>query len=91
MIGKSENPHCFRNVKQKPIKYTHNQKAWMTSVLFEEWLHNLDTHFTKQKRTILLFLDNCTAHNKVPDFKSIKVIFSTEHDFCGAANGHEGD
>lgn len=75
MIGKSANPHCFRNVKQKPIKYNNNKKSWMTGLLFEDWLLELDKHFTKQKRTILLFIDNCSAHNNIPALKNVKVLF----------------
>ena len=30
MIGKSENPRCFKKVKTKPIEYKANKKTWMT-------------------------------------------------------------
>lgn len=75
LIGKSARPHCFRHVKTTPIQYKSNKKAWMTSVLFEEWLLNLDSIFQKKNRKILLFIDNCPAHSKIPNLKSIKVIF----------------
>lgn len=75
LIGKSARPHCFRNCKSKPVEYRNNKKAWMTGVLFEEWLLNVDHHFRKKRRTILLFIDNCSAHNRVPNLKNIKVIF----------------
>ena len=32
LIGKSANPRCFKNVKNNPIEYLANKKAWMTSV-----------------------------------------------------------
>lgn len=74
MIGKSANPFCFRHTKTKPIEYRNNKKAWMTAEIFERWLIDLDRYYAKNGRTILLFLDNCTAH-KVPNLKNIKVVF----------------
>lgn len=75
LIGKSPRPHCFRHCKTKPIEYKSNQKAWMTGVLFQEWLQKLDQYFIKRKRTILLFIDNCTAHNNTLNLRNIKLIF----------------
>lgn len=62
MIGKAANPRCFKNVKTKPVPYESSAKAWMTSALFEKWLLQLDKKIGKQKRTIILLIDNCTAH-----------------------------
>ena len=31
VIGKSKNPHCFKNVKQLPITYANNGNSWMMS------------------------------------------------------------
>ena len=47
----------------------------MTGVLFQEWLQKLDQYFIKRKRTILLFIDNCTAHNNTLNLRNIKLIF----------------
>ena len=35
MIGKSANSHCFKNVKTKPVENESNNKAWMTSEIFQ--------------------------------------------------------
>lgn len=75
MIGKSANPRCFKNVKTKPVTYESNKKAWMTSEMFERWLLKLDKTFHKQNRTIILFIDNCTAHNTIPVMNNVKVVF----------------
>lgn len=75
MIGKSANPRCFKNIKNKPVKYTSNNKAWMTSDIFEKWLLDLDKKMYKENRTIVLFIDNCTAHKSIPLMSNIKVIF----------------
>lgn len=75
VIGKSANPRCFKNVKSLPVEYLSNSKAWMTGDIFEKWLLNLDKRMLRQKRKILLFVDNCTAHARIPKLKSVKVIF----------------
>lgn len=75
MIGRSANPRCFKNIKKKPINYMSNAKAWMTSLIFEKWLLELDCKMRKENREILLFIDNCTAHNNIPQMSNVKVIF----------------
>lgn len=75
MIGKSAKPRCFKSVKSLPVIYEANRKAWMTAALFEKWLLNLDKKFGREKRKILLFIDNCTAHNNLPSLKWIKVEY----------------
>ena len=86
MIGKSANPRCFKNVKSKPVEYRANKKAWMTADIFEDWLLKLDKTYHKQNRKILLFIDNCTAHNSIPLMDNVKVIFFSNHDFSCAAD-----
>ncbi|UYV62923.1 hypothetical protein LAZ67_2002512 [Cordylochernes scorpioides] len=75
MIGKAADPRCFKNVKTKPADYANSARAWMTSYLFEKWLLNLDKKFTKEKRKVILFIDNCTAHNSIPPMENVEVIF----------------
>ncbi|XP_022160173.1 tigger transposable element-derived protein 6-like [Myzus persicae] len=41
-IGKSKNPRCFKSVKCLPVDYYANINAWMTSVIFNEWLIKWD-------------------------------------------------
>jgi hypothetical protein len=47
VIGKSKNPRCFKNVKSLPTEYVANKKAWMTSEIFTNWLHQIDKKMTK--------------------------------------------
>ena len=49
IIGKSKNPRAFRNMTV-PVDYHANKKAWMTSILFENWLRNLDKRMGREKR-----------------------------------------
>lgn len=76
VIGKSKNPRCFRGVKFLPVDYESNGKAWMTSLLFERWLHKLDQRFNAENRKVLMILDNCTAHSIcVENLRAIKLCF----------------
>ena len=61
-IGKPKNPRCFKGVKRVPCRYRTQQKSWMSSELFEEWVKELDRIFGSKKRKITLIIDNCPAH-----------------------------
>lgn len=76
VIGKSKNPVCFKK-RGRPtrVMYLNNQKAWMTQVLFTQWLSKFDDEMTKEGRKILLIIDNCTAHSVNPTLKSIELLF----------------
>lgn len=77
VIGKSKKPRCFKSVKTLPVIYKANKKAWMTSLIFEEYLQLLDESFLKQNRRVLIFVDNCPSHPKsvISNLKAIKLVF----------------
>jgi hypothetical protein len=62
VIGKNAKPRCFKNVKLENLGviYRYNKKAWMTAILFQEWLHYFDQQM--QGRQVLLLLDNAPSH-----------------------------
>lgn len=76
VIGKAENPRCFKNVRKEnfPIVWKSNKKAWMTTRIMEEWLIQLDRKMMIQKRKILLFLDNATCHPNIK-LSNIELVF----------------
>ena len=63
-IGKSKQPRAFRrkSSKQLGILYHSNQSAWMTALIFQDWLKKLDAKMSRAKRNILLLLDNAPSH-----------------------------
>ncbi|XP_062609218.1 tigger transposable element-derived protein 4-like [Saccostrea cucullata] len=67
LIGKSRQPRCFSKIKPEslPVIYKFNSKAWMNSYVMEEWLKQLDSSMRRQKRKILLFLDNAPSHPNI--------------------------
>lgn len=67
VIGKALKPRCFKNFNQELyVHYFANRKAWMTSLIFEKWILDLDRRMRMEKRNILLILDNASSHT-VPD------------------------
>ncbi|GFT75932.1 tigger transposable element-derived protein 6 [Trichonephila clavipes] len=73
VIAKSTKPRCFKGINSFPTKYRSNKKAWMTTELFNEWLVSLNSDMKREKRHILLFLDNCTVHNNVLPLSNVKL------------------
>lgn len=76
VIGKSQKPRCFNRVDPSalPVVYKFNKKAWMTSHIMEEWLKLVNRKMVRQKRKILLFLDNAPSHLKI-NLSNIKLQF----------------
>ena len=76
-IGKFAKPRCFNGVPKHriPTEYTHQRRAWMDSILFSSWLAKIDNKMTREGRRIALVVDNCRAHKKTPNLKSIKLIY----------------
>ena len=75
VIGKSKKPRCFKNVKQLPCRYRAHKKSWMTRILFEEWVKNLDSSSRAQSRKVALLIDNCPAHREIKNLTNINLIF----------------
>ena len=75
VIGKFQNPRCFKNVKSLPCRYRSQRKSWMDSTLFEEWVRELDEKFFKENRKIALMIDNCPAHPTIGNLSNARLIF----------------
>jgi hypothetical protein len=68
IIGKAKKPRAFcgKSGEQLGFYYRNNAKAWMTGVLYGEWIKKWDDDLRREGRKILLLQDNCTGHI-VPD------------------------
>ena len=75
VIGKSNRQRYFKIIKKLPCRYRGQKKSWMDSMLFEEWVRELDNQFEKENRTISLIIDNCTAHPEIGGLKAIDLFF----------------
>jgi hypothetical protein len=49
VIGKSQTPRCFKNVKKLPVEYAANKKAWMTSDIFQQYISKRNTELRQKK------------------------------------------
>lgn len=67
-IGK---PRCFINIKNLPVLYHANSKAWMINKIFSEFLNDFDKSVGKQKRKVVLSIDNCSVHP--PNISSLEI------------------
>lgn len=47
----------------------------MVSVLFEEWVRELNRKFLGEGRKVALIVDNCPAHPHVEGLKAIQLVF----------------
>lgn len=78
VIGHAAYPRAFKQnnvlVDKLPVEWTYNHKAWMTSSIFTNWVNKLNKKMVKQKRSILLFVDNAPSHSIV-SLSNIRLMF----------------
>lgn len=84
LIHTSAHPRSMKNIDMSklPVLYRHNQKAWMTTTIFEDWFYNLFVPSVEQYMReenlsfkVLLLLNNATSHSKQLSHPNIKIIF----------------
>ena len=75
VIGKLRKSRCFKNIKKLPCLYRDQNKSWMDSTLFKEWVRELDNQLEKENQKVALIIDNCTAHPEIRRFKAIDFFF----------------
>lgn len=76
IVGRYKKPRCFKRVdiSKIGIDYEANRRSWMTSGNFERWLRGVNNRMFKERRKILLFLDNCPAHPPM-ELSNMKLVF----------------
>lgn len=62
VIGRSDRPRCFRGSKSVPVKYMSHPKAWMTPLVFCNWLCDFNAHMAEENRLVCLLVSRCAAH-----------------------------
>ena len=77
VIGKAKNPRCFKNIKKLPCRYWSQRKSWMDSVLFEEWVRDINKKSQAEGRKVALIIDNCLAHPIIENLSHAKLVFFT--------------
>ncbi|XP_078392928.1 nucleoside diphosphate kinase 6 isoform X1 [Cetorhinus maximus] len=80
VIGKSQNPRCFRGVHHLPVIYRASKTAWMTGDIFCEWVRQWDRRL--MGRQVVLFLDNFSGHPCVSGLRNIRLVFPPVNTAC---------
>ena len=64
IIGHAQRPRAFnrKSGEQLGFYYRSNAKAWMTGLIFREWLQKMDQQMQDANRKVLLLLDNAPSH-----------------------------
>ena len=77
VIGKSANPRCLKNVKRDSlgVTYVANKKGWMTTAIFTDWVRAINADMKRQKRNIILFLDNASSHGQGLNLSNVTLSF----------------
>jgi hypothetical protein len=65
-LGRAEKPRCFKRKSGEDFgfQYKANKKAWMTGVVFREWLRGFDRDMRSEGWHVLLLLDNASSHSQ---------------------------
>lgn len=75
VIEKSKQQRYFKkkNVRSRDI----HKNIWMLSTVYDSWIFGLDKQFFKDKRKVLLFVDNCPAHltTFLHELKAMRVVY----------------
>ena len=76
-IGFLRKPCCFKShtAASMGIYYRNNKTAWMTRLLFEEWIKGMDLEMHQQNRNVCLTMDNFSTHKIAYQPMNIKIIF----------------
>ena len=75
VIGEAKNPRCFKNIKKLPCRYRSQRKSCMDSVLFEEWVRDVNKNFQAEGRKVVLIIDNCLTHSIIENLSHVKLFF----------------
>lgn len=81
-VGKAARPSSFKGKsgQEHGFDYWHNNKAWVTSGIFFDWLDRFDSFIgsTAVGRKVLLLVDSCNAHGTtetLPKLCHVRVLY----------------
>ncbi|KAA6396629.1 MAG: putative Tigger transposable element-derived protein 6, partial [Streblomastix strix] len=76
LIGPVKQPHCFRGHMIKTFTYNNQRNAWINSLIFNSYLHQLDADFRMNKKFVAIICDNCSAHATYNEqFTNISIYY----------------
>ena len=76
IIGKFKKPRCFKGIHELPVEYHSQSNGWMSSSIFYQILKDLNFRFCREKRKVLILLDQCPSHPKsIDNLDNIELLF----------------
>lgn len=77
VIGAASKPHSFQNIcdDDLPVTWRADKRSWMTCEWFVEWLKKVNQAMARNKRSILMFIDDSPVHPKLQHFSNITLRF----------------
>ena len=85
VIGKSKQPHCFKNVHWLPVSYKLQRNSWVTAEIFADWYINqfipsVKKHQQREGKTgkVLLIIDNAPTHPSLDKINNIDEDFKVQ-------------
>ena len=75
IIGKLKNPRCFKgvNIEKRGIVYAASSNSWMTFIILDKWMQQLNLWMHGRK--VLLLLDNGSSHKFQRELNNANVVF----------------
>lgn len=79
IIGKCATPKCFKGLRDKNnphgLPYYSKSKAWMNADIMTTLVMKLNTRMVREKRKIILLMDNVLSHPQDLSLFNVKVVF----------------
>lgn len=77
IIGNAARPRAFGRINIETtfnLFWRSNKKAWMTAILFTEFLKRFDRKMVHEGRKVQLFVDNASSHADI-NMKNVKIVY----------------
>jgi len=74
VIGKSQMPRAFNKQLPRRIIWKANSKAWVTGMIFLEYLQKFNAKMQIENRKALILLDNVPCHPEM-ELSNVKLVF----------------
>lgn len=74
-IGTARQPRCFngKTGEQLGHQYYSAAKGWMTTSLFQRWVHEFNAVMQTERRNVLLLLDNASCHRIEQPLSNVRI------------------
>lgn len=76
VIGHYAKPKALRKFNHGDyVAYLSNKKAWCTSVIFQTYMEGVNDRMKKEKRNIVMFVDNASPHKVLTTYSNVKLVY----------------